>query len=78
MCYRVFLKRYLNSNTVNLEYFNNWILFFGNKITREIKQIAAEREPLFIEYKIQTEKRGKHEFTYSVTYKTYFAPKKWK
>ena len=54
MPYPVIFKRYLNSKTVNLEYFNNYILFFRNKVAREIIQIAVEHELLFIEYKIQT------------------------
>ena len=52
---RVIFKRYLNSKIVNLEYFNNQLLFLEtkNKVTREIIQIAAEHELLFKEYKIQ-------------------------
>ena len=52
---RVIFKRYLNSKIVNLEYFNNQLLFLEtkNKVTREIIQIAAEHGLLFKEYKIQ-------------------------
>ena len=59
MSYRVITKRCLNSKTVTLEYFNNWILVFRNKVTREMKQIAVEYKLLFIEYKIETENRRK-------------------
>ena len=60
MSYRILVKRYLNSKTVNLEYFNNWILFFRNRVTREIIQIAVEHELLLIiEYEIQTQPREK-------------------
>ena len=52
--------------TVNLEYFNNWILFFGNKVTTEIIQIAAEHELLCIEYKIQTETEEYNHFTHII------------
>ena len=53
--YRVIFKRYFNSKTENLEYFNKWILLFRNTVTREIIQIVAEHELQVIEYKIQTQ-----------------------
>ena len=45
------------------------MLFFGNKVTREIIQIAAEHE-IFIEYKMQTETGRKNEFTHFITEQT--------
>ena len=56
MCCRIIFKRYLNSKTVNLEYFNKYMFLyfvFRNKVTREVIQIAVEHELLFIEYTIQ-------------------------
>ena len=63
---RVIFKRYLNSKTVNLEYFNNKILFFRNKVTGEIIKIAVEHELLFIEYDIQTQPGEKNKFTHFI------------
>ena len=52
---------------------NNYILFFRNKVTRKIKQIAAEHEQLSIEYKIQTETGEKISLPTLKPKQTYFA-----
>ena len=67
MSYPVIFKRYLNSKTVNLEYFNNYILIFRNKVTREIMQIAVDHVLLFLEYKIQTQLGEINKFTHLIT-----------
>ena len=64
MSFRVMFKGVLKSKTVNFEYFNNLILFFRNKVSREIIQIASEYELFLIEYEIQTQTGDKNVYLF--------------